>query len=95
MHEGWLAWRRLSQRPGAAAVSIITLATAIGAAAATWTVLSAVLLRPLPVRDPASLFLVAQQPGTGAGAGDPRTRFIYPDYLRVRDAALFDDVAGA
>ncbi len=33
------------------AVSVLTLATAIGAGAATWSLLSAVLLNPLPVRD--------------------------------------------
>ena len=51
MDELRLAIRRLTKRPGASIVSIVTLACAIGAASATWSLLSAVLLRPLPVKD--------------------------------------------
>jgi hypothetical protein len=72
MAEIRLAIRRLTHRPAAAIASIVTLAGAIGAAAATWSLLSALLLHPLPVRDPASLFLV----GEAHHSGSPRDRSI-------------------
>src|ERR1700683_1147062 len=53
-----LAIRRLVKRPGASAASILTLACSIGAATATWSLLSAPLVRPLPVAAPASLVVV-------------------------------------
>jgi len=93
MHEIRLAIRRLSQRRGTTAASVLTLTTAIGAAAATWSLLSAVLLRPLPVRDPATLVVVASMNTFG-----PRTvqsGLLYPQYTHIRDSQVFADVAAA
>ena len=52
MDECRLAVRRLAKRPGASLVSLVTLALSIGAAAATWSLMSAVLLNPVPALDP-------------------------------------------
>ena len=60
MSEIRLAVRRLMHRRSVMMISVITLATAIGAAAATWSLLSAVLLNPLPVRDPERLAMVGR-----------------------------------
>ena len=68
-----LGVRRLSNRPVFTIVSIITLALGIGVNSAVFTVTDAVLLRPLPFRNPHELVLlqnVNQQ-------GIPRT-FTYP-----------------
>ena len=49
------ALRQLRRNPGFAAAAVLTLALGIGANAAIYQVLDAVVFRSLPVRDPASL----------------------------------------
>lgn len=96
MDEVRLAIRRLTARPAATIASVITLAFAIGAAAATWSLLSAVLLRPLPVRDPDRLVVIeAAWPAGGRFPGLPRRQdaFVYPFYPAIRDSGVLERVA--
>lgn len=56
-----LATRRLRNSIGTTFASVLALACGIGAAAATWSLLSSVLINPLAVRDPDRLFVVEAQ----------------------------------
>ncbi len=52
------AFRRLRRSPGFLATTVVTLGLGIGAATAIFSVVDAVLLAPLPLRDPARLAAV-------------------------------------
>ena len=75
--------RQLRRNPGFAVVSIITLALGIGATTSVFAVVDGVMLRPLPFRAPAELFVI-QRVRAESGA---RIEATYPEYRRLRDEA--------
>jgi predicted permease len=81
------AVRRLKKRPVAAVISIMTLGCAIGAAAATWSLVSAVLLHPLQLPDPEHLVQVGYRYDWPSGP-ETMTGYTYPTYAALRAAAL-------
>jgi predicted permease len=79
--------RGFRRNPTFAAVSVLTLALAIGANTAIFSVIEAVMLRTLPLQSPGDVFFVAN--GT---AERPRLGSNYPYFERVR--ALGDVFSG-
>jgi predicted permease len=81
------ALRTLRKSPGFTVTAILTLALGIGANAAIFELLDAVLLRNLPVADPSTLVQVQVRGGNhgfGINAGD-ETDLTFPLWLQIRD----------
>ncbi len=64
-------WRQLMKRKVATAAAVLSLALAIGACTAAFQLVDALFLRPMPVRDPGSLYSVSSTDST-LGPGRPR-----------------------
>src|SRR4051812_14176820 len=73
------AIRQLYKKPGFSATAIITIALAIGVATAVFSVLYAILIRPLPFEDPSKIFFL--QSYSPQGYTQPAA---YPEYLQWR-----------
>src|SRR5947209_4127908 len=84
-------FRVLAKNPGFTAVAIITLALGIGVITAIFSVVEAVLLRPLPYKDPNLLVYVSEfWPHELPVRGVPS-----PDFQNWREHAdIFEDLAG-
>jgi putative ABC transport system permease protein len=76
-------WRGFGRTPGFTAVAVLTLAIGIGANAAVFSVINALMLRSLPVRDANELISLQRRQGTVTGG-----HFSYPqveELARQRD----------
>jgi len=85
--------RSLLQRPGFAAVAILTLALGIGANTAIFSVVNAVLLRPLPFADPDRLVMYWED---ASFAGFPRNTPAAANYVDIKTQnQVFEGMAAA
>ena len=75
-----LALRQRRKAPGFSVTAVLTLALAIGANAVVFSVLNALVLRPLKVQHPESLFMVERNFGQRSAPSQS-----YMDYLDLRD----------
>jgi putative ABC transport system permease protein len=87
------AVRLLFKNPGFTAAVLLTLALGIGANAAVFTILNAVLLRPLPYSQPERLVVIWE---SNPQRGWPTFSASQPNFLDWRDqSASFDQVAAS
>ncbi len=92
MTEMWqditFTWRQFQKNRGFAAIAILTLAIGIGGTTAIFSALYAVVLRPLPLREPDRVFAVGE---THRGSLSPMSVGIYVDAEAGTD--VFDGLA--
>ena len=77
-------WRQLNKHRVASAAAILSLALAIGATTGAFTLVNAILLRPLPVTDPDHLYHLATTYIDEEGRPDYRNDADYPMFRDYR-----------
>src|SRR5881394_1352896 len=83
------AFRMMAKQPGFAVLAILAFALGIGANTAIFSVVNAVLLRPLPYPEPARLINIRERTPTFPGGS-----VSYPNFLDWRAAQhSFTDIA--
>jgi len=87
------AARMLWKNPGFTVIAILTLALGIGANTAIFSIVDSFLLRPLPVKDPGELVVLACE----QNQGPLQEQLSYPDLLDIREqtASVFSNVTGS
>ena len=91
MHDVIYCFRMLRKRPSFTLVAVLTLALAIGASTALFSIVNVVVLNPFPYKDPARLFFVRQSlPKIGV---QDQFRASGPEVLDVAKSGIFERVA--
>ena len=88
-----LLWRRAAAHPGFTLLSLVTLAVAVGANIAIFTVVNAVLLRPLPIPDSERLVLLRHVAPRLQQLNEMRTSDAL-HFLYAGESRTLDGVAG-
>src|SRR5512146_1750740 len=82
--------RTLKKSPAFVTISLLTLALGIGANLAIFTVVNAVLLRPLPFREPDRIVRVFDDLG---GAGARNVGMSVPELYDLRGSGVFEQIS--
>jgi len=86
------ACRSMGRAPGFTLCAVVTLALGIGSNTAVFSVVNAVLIRPLSYPDPSHIvrFFLSSSEGSAAGASIPDLRFWLERVDSVQDIAAYD-----
>ena len=91
MHDLIYCFRMLRKRPSFTIVAVLTLALAIGASTALFSIVNVVVLNPFPYKDPSRLFFVRQSlPKIGV---QEQLRVSGPEFLDLEKSGVFERVA--
>ena len=91
MHDVIYCFRMLRKRPSFTILAVLTLALAIGASTALFSIVNVVVLNPFPYKDPSRLFFVRQSlPKIGV---QDQFRASGPEVLDVAKSGIFERVA--
>ena len=91
MHDLIYCFRMLRKRPSFTVVAVLTLALAIGASTALFSIVNVVVLNPFPYKDPARLFFVRQSfPKIGI---QDQFRASGPEFVDFTNSGIFERVA--
>jgi putative ABC transport system permease protein len=95
MNDLKFAFRQLAKKPGFTAIAVLTLALGVGATTAMFSVVNAVMLRPLPYAEPDRLVRIYTEfPGFPNG-GLRRFSVSAPEYLDLRRETRSWEIPGS
>ena len=91
MHDLIYCFRMLRKRPSFTVVAVLTLALAIGASTALFSIVNVVVLNPFPYSDPSRLYFVRQSlPKLGV---QDQLRSSGPEFIDFAKSGIFERVA--
>lgn len=91
MHDLIYCFRMLRKRPSFTVLAVLTLALAIGASTALFSIVNVVVLNPFPYKDPSRLFYVRQSlPKLGV---QDQFRASGPEFIDFANSGIFERVA--
>lgn len=79
-------WRQISKNKITSLAAVLSLALGIGACTAAFRLVDALLLRPMPITDPANLYDLSRRTVGPKGEIEAADSWVYPAFVRMREA---------